>query len=182
MLNVQRFAVSLLLVLSCNALAAEAELVVVVEKHDDGFIVNASATAHAPVAVAWTVLTDFNHMSSILSNLTTSHVLQRNGNTLRILQEGRAWYGPFFYTFSSEREVRLEPMKRILSQQITGSTKHFASQMELSPNAAGTQLRYHAEIIPGSSLARTFGSTFVQHEVEEQLSAMLAEISRQNAL
>ncbi|MEI7611603.1 MAG: SRPBCC family protein [Betaproteobacteria bacterium] len=182
MLNFQRFAASLLLILSCSAIAEEVELVVAVEKNGDGFTVSASATVQAPVPVTWAVLTDFNHMASILSNLTTSKVLQHNGNSLRILQEGRAWYGPFFYTFSSERDVRLEPMKRILSQQLTGTTKHFASQMELSPKGTGTQLRYHAEIIPGSSMARTFGRTFVQHEVEEQLSAMLAEISRQNAL
>ncbi len=172
----------LLILLSGSAFAEEAELVVAVEKSGDGFIVSAKASAAAPLRTVWAVLTDFDHMANILNNLNVSTILQRKGNTLRVLQQGRAWYGPFFYSFSSEREVRLEPMRRIVSRQITGTTQHFESRMELSADGDNTFLRYHAEIVPGSTLARTFGSAFIQHEVEEQLNAMLTEISRKKTL
>lgn len=184
MLHLPRIAASLLLILSFTAFADEpaAVVTVTVEKSGDGFIVSANTSLPASLRTAWTVLTDFDHMAGILSNLSTSRILQRNGNNLRVLQEGRAWYGPFFYSFSSEREIRLVPMKLIFSRQITGTTKYFESRMELSQHGESIQLSYQAEIVPGTTVAKTFGSTFVQHEVEEQLTALAAEISRKKTL
>ena len=134
-----------------------------------------------PVDTAWDVLTDFDHMTSILGNLTASRIIARNGNIWQVKQEGVAKYGPFSYSFESVREIRLEPMKRIVSKNLSGTVARMSSVAELVALSAGVQIRYHVELEPGSMLARMFGRTFVRHEVEEQLQRMMREMIRRAA-
>ena len=165
---------------SVAALAADPEWVIAVEKRGGAFVVDASIDFPAPLPTVWEVLTDFDHMTTIMSNLTSSRIVSRSANTLRVEQEGVARYGFFSYAFASEREIRLEPMKRIVARQISGSAKSFASELQLSPASSGTAARYHAEMVPDSAIARTFGGPFVKHEIEEQFSAMAAEMARRS--
>jgi hypothetical protein len=45
-------------------------------------------------------------------------------------------------------------MKRILAIQLTGNAKRFESEMALSETKSGALVRYRAEIVPDSSIAR----------------------------
>lgn len=171
-------AACLLLIFACTSWGADPDVVVSIQKLGDTFVVEATLDIPVPVRTAWEVLTDFDQMAGILSNLTLSKVIRRRGNTLNVAQEGNARFGIFSYSFSSEREIRLEPMKRILARQLSGTARYFESEMGLSPTDRGTRLRYRAEIVPDSGLARTFGGSFIEHEVEEQLVAMAAEMVR----
>jgi len=140
--------------------------------------VDATLTVGVPLDTAWAVLTDFDHMTSILANLTSSEVLSRNGNLWIIRQKGVAKFGFLSFPFESEREVRLDPMKRILARNITGTLKRMDSELNISSQEQRVHLRYHAEIVPDSLLGRFFGATFVRHEVDEQLQRMAAEMKR----
>ena len=184
MLTAQRLAATLstvLLLQSFAALAAAPEWLVTVDKRGKSFVVDASVDFPAPLRVVWDVLTDFDHMTAILSNLTTSQIVSRTDNTLQVRQEGVARYGIFSYPFASEREIRLEPMQRIVARQISGNAQSFVSELQLSPGSNGTEVRYHAEVVPSSGIARTFGGPFIKHETEEQFRAMAAEIARRQA-
>ena len=89
-----------------------------------------------------------------------------------------ARFGILSYDFASEREIRLEPKKRILARQTAGNTKHYASIMEIAPLDVGTRLRYRAEMTLDSSLARLFGRPFIEHEISEQFAAIAAEMGK----
>lgn len=174
-------AASILMLMSCVASGAEPLILVSVEKNGDAFIVDATIDFPVLLSKAWEVLTDFDNMVGILGNLTSSRITARNGNTLIVQQAGKATYGPFSYSFTSEREIRLDPMKRILARQLSGNARHFSSELELSGRQGTTQVRYHAEVTPDSGIARRFGGPFIQHEVEEQFTAMAAEMNRRKA-
>jgi carbon monoxide dehydrogenase subunit G len=176
-----RLAACLLLILSCCVFGAENEIVVNLRKSGEAFVVEARLDIPVPVRSAWEVITDFDNMTKILNNLTSSRIISRNGSSLNVAQEGVAHYGIFSYSFASEREIRLEPMTRILARQLTGTAKHFESEMELSASDRGTRLRYSAQIVPDSGFARAFGASFIEHEVEEQLTAMATEMLRRQA-
>lgn len=158
--------------------AARAAVLTDVERSGDAFVVQATIDAEVSLPTAWAVLTDFDRMSAILSNLTASAVVRRSGNVLTVRQQGVAKYGPFSFDFQSEREVRLEPMQRIVARQIVGTLKRMDSEARLARTPQGVQIRYRAEIVPDSALARAFGAHVVQHEVEEQFESMLAEMRR----
>jgi len=175
-------AATFLLILSGASFAADPEIAVAVEKRGDAFIIDTTFDLPVPLRTAWEVLTDFDNMASILGNLTSSKITGRSGNTLVVLQEGVAKFGFFTYRFISEREVRMEPMKKIHVKQLSGNTKRYASEMEVSQNVSSTRFRFHAEMALDSGIARTFGGPFIQHEIEEQFVSMAAEMERRKAL
>lgn len=165
-----------------NALA-EQDVVVAVREVGDGFVVEATVKAPVSRQTAWEVLVDYDHMTTILSNLTASQVARRNGNTLIVRQEGIARFGLFSYPFQVEREIRLEPMQRILTRNLSGSLKRMESEVRLKPSGNGSPvvIEYRAEFVFGSILAGLFAVSFLNHEVEEQFQSMLAEMKRRDA-
>ena len=182
MVSLQRVAAMLAIavLLVSGAFAAEPQFTVTIDKRGKSFVVDATIDIPVPLRVAWDVLTDFDHMASILGNLSASRVVSRTDRTLLVQQEGVARFGIFSYTFTSEREIRLKPMKRIVARQVSGNAQSFISELHLSPGDHGTEVRYHAEIVPDSAIARTFGAPFVKHEIEEQFTALAAEMARRN--
>ena len=171
-----------LLALSGNAaLGAEPRVTVAVVQSGEAFIVDATTEVQVPVRTAWQVLTDFDHMTSILGNLTSSRVIRRDGDTWIVQQEGIAKYGLLSFSFVSEREMRLEPMKRILARHLSGTLKRMESEATIIALDQGVQIKYHAESVPDSILARIFGASFARHEVEEQFRAMAREMLRRHA-
>lgn len=177
-----------LLFLSCllalsgsTAVGADSRTAVTVEKSGEAFIVDATTEVPVSVETAWEVLTDFDHMASILGNLTSSKIVRHDGDVWVIRQEGIAKYGPFSFSFESEREIHLEPMKRILAKNLSGTLKKMESEADVVPFDQGVQVKYHAEIVFDSILGRVFGATFVRHEVEEQLLSMAREMQRRQA-
>lgn len=180
-----RMAILAVLAFLCGgfAFAAEPEVVVAVSEAGEAFVVE--ATIRVPVAqrVAWEVLVDFDHMTGILNNLTASRVAARQGNVLVVRQEGVARFGLFSYAFKVEREIRLEPMKRILTRNLTGSLKRMESEVRLAPDGKGqaTQIAYRAEFVFDSVIAGLFGASFLHHEVEEQFRLMAAEMVRRDS-
>lgn len=178
----RRFVLFFLLALSGNtAFGMEPRVAVAVRQSGEVFIVDATTEVPVPLRTAWQVLTDFDHMTSILGNLTSSKVLRRDGDTWIVRQEGVARYGLFSFSFVSEREMRLEPMKRILAKHLSGTLKRMESEAKIVTLDQGVQIRYHAESVPDSVLARMFGASFARHEVEEQFLAMAREMRRRHA-
>ncbi|MBK7356107.1 SRPBCC family protein [Propionivibrio sp.] len=166
---------------SCAVAAVEQDIVINIEKSGEAFIVETRFDVQVPLRTAWDVLTDFDHMTGILGNLSSSRIVRRDGNTLYVAQEGVARFGIFSYAFASEREIRLEPMKRILAKQLTGNAKRFESELQLTSEGTATQVHYRAEVVPDSGFARTFGGSFIKHEVGEQFTAMTAEMMRRKS-
>lgn len=165
-----------------TAQATEPHISVTVSKSGQAFVVDAQIRVEAPPAVAWDVLTDFEHMAAFLRNLRSSRVVDRQGDVLRVRQEGVASLGLFTFSFESEREIRLEPMQRILATGLSGSTQQMESQVDIFKTAEGTAIRYHAEFVPASTLARLFGEPFVRREVEEQFRDMSREMLRRTGV
>jgi hypothetical protein len=169
---------SLLALCSTAAFALDPDIAVSVSQIGEAFIVEAKIDVTAPLRTTWDVLTDFDRMSTILSNLTSSRIVRRDGQTLTVRQEGVAKVGPLSFPFESEREIRLEPMRRILARQLSGTGKRMESLSSLTSTERGTHVDYRAEMVPDSVLARMFGAAFVHDEVEGQFRAMATEMAQ----
>jgi hypothetical protein len=170
----------LVLLASAVASAGEPRIQVGVTPAGEGFTVEATIEAPVTQKTAWEVLVDYDHMTSIMSNLTLSKVLSRHDNTLVVRQEGVAKYGLLSFSFESEREIQLEPMKRIQSRTLSGTAKRMETETWLSQagDGHGVQIKYHSEVVPGSSLARMFGASALQQQVEDQFRSMVAEMKK----
>lgn len=179
---------ALLLVMACGPLiAAEEDIAVSLNRLDEGFVVDAAMTVPVSPQTAWDVLSDYDHMSEALPNITVSRVFRRDGNVLGVRQEGAVRYGLLTISFQSEREIRLEPPKRILARQLSGSAKRMSSETHIEALAAqpdhpaGVRITYRAEVVPESFFARLFGGPFVRDSIEEQFRHLLARMRQREA-
>lgn len=182
-MSIRILLVPLLICLSlANASCAEREVAVAVREAGDAFIVQATIRPPVSLRTAWDVLVDFDHMVGILSNLTASKVVSRNGNVLIVKQEGVARFGIFSFPFTAEREIRMEPQRRILAKNLSGTLRRMESELRLVPTGAeGIRIEYRAEFAFDSIVAGLFGVSFLNHEVEEQFQSIVAEMKRREA-
>jgi hypothetical protein len=164
------------------AFGAEPKIIVEIEKSGDAFIVNALIDVQVPVEVAWDVFVDIDHMADFLEDLTFSKVLSRTGNTWIVRQDGIARYGLLSFAFASEREIYLDPMKRIVTRNLSGTLQRMHSEAAFVPIDQGVRIKYYAEIVPDSLLARIFGLSVVRREVGEQFASMSKEMRRRYAI
>lgn len=154
-----------------------------IDVHQRGrtFVVDATLRAPVPPAVAWEVLTDFEHMESFVPNLADSHIVARDGNRLTILQHGVARFGLLSVRFESERLVTLTPPATIRSTQLRGSMEQLDSLTTFAPDGSGTRLTYHVEAIPGTLYPDFVARHFLRHEVAEQFDAIAREMVRRHS-
>ncbi len=175
------FLICLLALCGGTAFAVELKAVVAVELKGEAFVIDATVDVPVPLETAWEVLTDFDNMTSIVGNLTSSKVTSRTGNTWIVRQQGVARYGFLSFSFESEREMRLEPMRRIQVKGLSGTVRRMHSDSHIESLDKGVQIRYSAEVEPASMLARLFGAPFIRHEVEEQFLLMSKEMLRRQS-
>lgn len=170
----------LLALFGAAALGSEQKVAVAVESSGEVFIVDASMDVGVSQEIAWDVMTDFNHMATILGNLTSSKVVSCDGNIWIIQQEGSAKFGLFTFPFKSRREVRLEPIKRILARNLSGTLKRMDDEATIVPMGHGVRIKYRVEIVVDSLLLQLFGLPFFRHGAEEQFLEMAQEMTRRH--
>ena len=142
------------------------------------YVLNAVMFAPVAQAVAWEVLTDFDHMAGWVPNVTESKVLKRDDASITVEQRGVAKYGALSFPYDTERKLDLKPKATINSTQIKGSLRRVVSTMMLEPDGKGTRLTYHLEIVPSLLAGALLSKEFVQHEISEQFTAIIAEMVR----
>ncbi len=142
------------------------------------YVLNAVMFAPVAQAVAWEVLTDFDHMAGWVPNVTESKVLKRDDASITVEQRGVAKYGALSFPYDTERKLDLKPKATINSTQLKGSLRRVVSTMMLEPDGKGTRLTYHLEIVPSLLAGALLSKEFVQHEISEQFTAIIAEMVR----
>ena len=129
----------------------------------------------------WAVLTDFEHMSSFVSNLKESKVIGTSGSALKIFQRGSANYGPIDFPFESTREIQLTPFEKIQSHLISGNVRKLDGTTQLEEKGGGTRIVYHSDSIPGCWLPPIAGRHFIEHETRAQFQELRNEILRRKS-
>ena len=140
------------------------------------YVVTAHMVAPVSKAIAWEVLTDFSHMAAWVPNLRESNVIKPGENQLTIEQNGTAKFGPFSFSYSSVREIVMNPQITIESKQIKGEMRRQQSLMTLSADAGGTRLVYRLELVPTGMAAKAISEERLKHDMEEQFTAIVAEM------
>ncbi|GAA4020177.1 SRPBCC family protein [Actimicrobium antarcticum] len=168
-----------------TALAAiddnESPVVVHVSKHGDLITVDADFSVSVPPRQAWEVLTDFDHMSRFISNVTFSAVTARQRDKLQVTQKGAAQRGPLSFSFDSVREIELKPFEKITTHLLSGNMKQLDGTTLLSASEVGTHIVYHAESIPNTFVPPLIGTAFIETESRHQFEQMRVEMLTRKA-
>lgn len=161
-----------------NAEEEQEEILVTVERKGEVVTVDASFTVPVKAQLAWEVLTDYENMAEFLPQLDSSKVLNRNGNRLRVSQNGRIFVGPIPLSFDYLRDVELTPYSRMRSVVIGGSLKSGEVITQLMPTGETTRIIYHSKAVPNIWIPLGISEAFIRNSVQEQLVNMRKEMER----
>lgn len=169
------------LCLGAAAQAADSDIAVRVEVDGEIVRVDVEATVAATPKEVWEVLTDFEHLPSFVSNITSSKVLSRNGNVVRVAQKGKTHFGPLAFEFQSERELTLVPYEKFDSLMLSGNMKRFRGTTRLESAEGKTRIRYHSEAVPDTALPLGLGRSLIEAETREHYTEIRREVLRRKA-
>lgn len=152
------------------------DITVRVHKDGDRLVIDSSFAVEATREQVWSVLTDFEHLPSFVSNVESSKVLSQNDNVYRVAQKGRASRGFLAFRFESVQELRLRPFEEIDAHLVSGTMKQMDGVTHLVDEAGVTRVIYHGASIPDVWLPPVIGVRMVEAELREQYREVRREI------
>ena len=161
--------------------ADDADIGVRIQRDGERIIVDVNFPVAAAALDTWNVMTDYDHMSSFVSNLQSSRVISRDGNTLVIEQKGKAARGPFTFAFENVREIVLTPIREVRSRMITGNLEMSEFRTEVIDHGDSSEIVNHGEFIPKVWVPPIIGPAVIEAETRKQFQEFRAEILRRKA-
>lgn len=156
------------------------DIAIAVEARDDLVLVDVNFTVPVTPAQAWMVLTDYDHMADFLPNIRYSKIMNSAGHQLHVAQQGKAYYGPFSFSYELLQEVALQPYAQIRSHAIGGSIKQADALTRLIPVEGGTRIVCHSESAPTPRLPGAILQAFAAKAAREHYEHVKEEIMRRN--
>ena len=144
----------------------------------DTYVVKAQMFAPVTQAIAWDVLTDFPNMAKWVPNVRESTIVKQGDKQFTIEQRGTAKLAGPSFSYTSLREIVVNPQTTIESTQIKGSLKLQHSLMRVSPEGDGTRMQYQLEIVPSLLASVVMSEDVLKHEIEEQFTAIVGEMMK----
>jgi Polyketide cyclase / dehydrase and lipid transport len=149
-----------------------------------GNVVTVDVDLHVAASAeeAWDVLTDFDHMAEIVTNLRVSRVLSRSATRVIVAQEGSASVGLLSFSFDTVREISLKPYSEMQARLIRGSMRMMEGTTRLFATPTGTGIVSHGEFIPDVWIPPVIGAAFIEAETRKQFAEMRTEMIRRKRL
>ena len=132
----------------------------------------------ATPAEAWSVLTDYDHMDKIVSNVKESRIVKREGPRLEVSQKGKAGIGPLSVNFENVREILLTPHREIRSRMISGDMKSSEFTTRISGEGDRTRVTNHGQYLPTIFVPPVIGPAFIEAETRKQFQELRVELLR----
>jgi hypothetical protein len=156
----------------------EAPIAVKAAKANEHIVVDVHMTVNATPEEVWTVLTDYDHMTSFLVGFQESRIVSRDGDRLQVFQKGKESYGIFSFDFDNLRSVELTPFKRIVSHLISGNLRQSDGETQLLERGQATVIVYHGDFVPNVTFPPLLGMAAVESQTRKQFEEIRAEIER----
>jgi carbon monoxide dehydrogenase subunit G len=168
----------LVLVGACRA----ASYIVTAHRDGDALVVEANADLAVTDRQAWEVLTDYDHLSEFVPDISESRVIERHGDRAVVEQKGRASFLFFRFSLFVRMEIEERPPHEVLAKAVAGSFQEMTGRYGLEPNETGVKLIYQGRFIPSFGVPRAVGNAAIKRAVENQFGAMVREIERRGGV
>jgi carbon monoxide dehydrogenase subunit G len=177
---------ALLVLVACTATcppAAAQAISLETYRQGDAISVFAEVLLDVDPKLAWDVLSDYDHLAQFIPDMIVSRVLSREGNTVIVEQKGE--FGVLFFRQPIDLRLRIVevPHTSIVAHAVGGSFREMSGRYDLDETAGGhVKLSYTGRFVPGFSLPAFLGIIGVRHTAATQLTALVDEIMRRDAL
>ena len=165
---------------SGRAAAVDEDIVVHAKMEGAEIVVEVDCPVRAPVRTVWDVLTDYDNMSSFISNLQYSVIQGRVDNVLKVRQSGKATRGPLTITFDNVREVELRPFTEVRSRLISGDLKASAFTTRLVDVDGLVHIINSGRYTPKMWVPPVIGPALIEAETRKQFGEIRTEILRRS--
>ncbi|MEP6997667.1 MAG: SRPBCC family protein [Betaproteobacteria bacterium] len=165
---------------SAWAVAIDEDIVVHASKDGAEIVVDVDCPVRAPALTVWGVLTDYDNMTSFISNLQYSRVQSRVENLLRVHQTGKATRGPLSFTFDNVREVELLPFTEVRSRLISGDLKASAFTTRIVDVDGLIHIINSGRYTPKVWVPPLIGPALIEAETRKQFGEIRTEILRRS--
>src|ERR1700693_2131495 len=154
------------------------DIIVHVQKNGERIVVDVDFPVQATPLEAWTVMTDYDNMARFVSNLESSKIIGRDGNTLTVEQKGTASRGPLSIKFENVREIVLTPPREVHSRLISGDLKASEFTTRVFDQGDSARITNHGEFIPKIWGPPIIGPALIEAETRKQFQELRVEILR----
>ena len=124
------------------------------------------------------MLTDFDHMATILSNVDQSHIVSREGNRLEVNQKAHGNAGPLKISTDSVRQIELTPKREIKSHLLKGDLKSSDFTTRLAPEGELIRVSVAGKFATGLLAGAALSPEAVQQQTQRQYQELREEILR----
>jgi len=136
-------------------------------------------STRASQAIAWQVLTDYDHIGSFVTSMSRSEVLARKGDTLRVRQAADVRAFGVHRTAHLTLAVLERPRDRIEFTDISGEDfSSYVGAWSLRAGPDSTVVSYSLDAAPHASAPRWISRGIMSHMTSELLSQVRAEIEK----
>jgi carbon monoxide dehydrogenase subunit G len=160
------------------AQGSAADIAVHAEKDGNAWAVSAELTVAASADEVWAVLTDFEHMAQILSNVDASQIANRDGNKFEVVQKSHASVGLLKVSLDSVRQVELSPKQEIRSHLVKGDLKSSDFTTKVAPDGAVTRITVRGKFVAGGMSASWITPETVESQTRRQYQELREEVLR----
>jgi len=160
------------------ASAGDHDIVVHVHKDHTSYEINLEFTIAAPLEQTWNVLSDYDHMAQIFSNMDSSRIVSREGNRLTVAQTSHGKVGPIHVSVDGVREITLTPMTEIRSHLVKGDLKASDFTTNLHAEGSVTRVTVHGRLVTAAWAAVALSAETVAAQTRMQYQELRDEVMR----
>jgi len=153
-----------------------------VERLDEAFHIEATATLAANAATAWQVLTDYNGLANFVPDLRVSRVVSAAGEPLRLEQSGDAGFLVLTFRIDVVLELDEAPPGRLAFRAVAGNVKRMRGHWLIRNAPAGIVLNYEAELEPAFRVPGLIATALIRRNVARQFGGVVSEILKREAV
>ncbi|MEO8302566.1 MAG: SRPBCC family protein [Betaproteobacteria bacterium] len=161
--------------------AVDSDVTVHVAKEKAAFSISVEFTVSATALEAWNVLTDYEHMAQIVSNIDSSEVMSRDGNRIEVAQRSHGHAGPIRISVDGVRVVDLSPYTEIHSHLKKGDLKASDFTTRITDEGEVTRVTAHGTIVAAAWVAWAISPAAIEAQTRRQYQELRDEILRRKA-
>ena len=161
--------------------AGEHEIAVQVRKEHTTYEISFEFTVPATIEQTWSVLSDFEHMAQILSNMDSSNVVSRDGNRIMVAQTSHGKIGPIQVSVDGLREIVLNPPTEIHSHLVKGDLRASDFTTTLYAEGALTRVAVQGKLVVAPWVGLALSADKVAAQTRQQYQELRDEILRRKA-
>ncbi|HTM57283.1 MAG TPA: SRPBCC family protein [Candidatus Udaeobacter sp.] len=169
---------ALILVAACAGSARGDDVSLRVENVDGVYYVQGTFTAPVSAGMAWSVLTDYEHIGDYVKSVRKSRVERRSEGVIVLRQDARGGVFPLQKTIHVLLDVREEPEKIGFDDRLGQDFRLYRGEWVIKAVPSGTVTTYALEARPVIAMPHVLGRSWMGHEARELLAEVRAEMIR----